>query len=130
APATVSLSSPPRETGAARFNYTKLKRHHPKYKRQRTTFEPRATSTDSRHYDKYKEEDNNEGGGGFGRENDKENHRGEWQTEDEECGDAAVVLESCQRDSNNGNGTNNNNGKPIGAETCAPRLNHQHTLEI
>lgn len=72
APATVSLSSPPRETGAARFNYTKLKRHHPKYKRQRTTFEPRATSTDSRHYDKYKEEDNNEGGGGFGRENDKE----------------------------------------------------------
>ncbi|XP_034938634.1 protein bric-a-brac 2 isoform X2 [Chelonus insularis] len=109
APATVSLSSSPRESAASRFNYTKLKRHHPKYKRPRTTFEPRATSTDSRHYDRYKEEENNDSRG-FNCENDKENHRGDWQTEDEECGEAAVVLESCQRDSNNGNGTNNNNG--------------------
>ncbi|XP_044580818.1 longitudinals lacking protein, isoforms H/M/V-like isoform X1 [Cotesia glomerata] len=119
APATVSLSSSPREPGgASRFNYTKLKRHHPKYKRQRTSLGAgggsagdsaagRPTSTD-----RYKEEENeNNSKAGFGCENDKENHRGDWQTEDEECGgDAAVILESCQRDTNNGNGTNNNNG--------------------
>lgn len=91
APATVSLSSSPREPGggASRFNYAKLKRHHPKYKRQRTGFAGgvagvgeaavgggagRPTSTDSRgQYDRYKEEDNeNTGAGGFGCENDKE----------------------------------------------------------
>ncbi|XP_043284426.1 protein bric-a-brac 2 isoform X2 [Venturia canescens] len=111
-PPSVSLSSPPpRDSTATRLNYTKLKRHHPRYKRQRTCFEPRETSADSRNYDKYKEEEEHNIEG-LGRDNNKENHRGDWQTEDEECGaDAAsVVLESCQRDSNNGNGTNNNNG--------------------
>lgn len=54
-PPSVSLSSPPREPGTPRLNFTKLKRHHPRYKKARTTFEPRAT--DSRHYDRYKEED-------------------------------------------------------------------------
>lgn len=57
-PPSVSLSSPPREPGTPRINFTKLKRHHPRYKRPRTTFEPRAT--DSRHYDRYKEEESNE----------------------------------------------------------------------
>ncbi|XP_024937182.1 protein bric-a-brac 1 isoform X2 [Cephus cinctus] len=99
-PPSVSLSSPGIEPGTPRLNYTKLKRHHPRYKRPR--FEPR---TDSRHYEQYKEEEATEA---FGRD-DKENHRG-WQTEDEECAEAAVVLESCQRDNNNGNSTNNNNG--------------------
>ena len=70
-PPSVSLSSPPpRDSATTRLNYTKLKRHHPRYKRQRTTFEPRATSTDSRHYDKYKEEENNVEG--LGRDNNKE----------------------------------------------------------
>lgn len=57
-PPSVSLSSPPREPGTPRINFTKLKRHHPRYKRARTTFEPRAT--DSRHYDRYKEEELND----------------------------------------------------------------------
>ena len=57
-PPSVSLSSPPREPGTPRINFTKLKRHHQRYKRPRTTFEPRAT--DSRHYDRYKEEESNE----------------------------------------------------------------------
>ncbi|CAL7939917.1 unnamed protein product [Xylocopa violacea] len=110
-PPSVSLSSPPREPGTPRINFTKLKRHHPRYKRPRTTFEPRAT--DSRHYDRYKEEESNEN---YNREN-KENHR-DWQAEDEECTEAttgAVVLETCQRNSigsiisNNNNNNNNNN---------------------
>ncbi|XP_033207469.1 protein bric-a-brac 2-like isoform X2 [Belonocnema kinseyi] len=104
-PPSVSLSSPPRESGTTRLNYTKLKRHHPRYKRPRTTFE--ARNSDSRHHDLYKEEGTE---GDF--ERDKENHRDCWQTEDEECAEAtaaAVVLESCQRDNNNGNGTTNNN---------------------
>ncbi|XP_076682675.1 pipsqueak isoform X2 [Andrena cerasifolii] len=108
-PPSVSLSSPSREPGTPRINFTKLKRHHPRYKRARTTFEPRAT--DSRHYDRYKEEESNEN---YNREN-KENHR-DWQAEDEDCAEgttAAVVLETCQRNNNNnnnnGNGTNNNN---------------------
>lgn len=70
-PPSVSLSSPPpRDTGTTRLNFTKLKRHHPRYKRPRTTFEPRATSTDSRHYDKYKEEEHDIEG--LGRDNNKE----------------------------------------------------------
>ncbi|XP_051168425.1 protein bric-a-brac 1 isoform X3 [Leptopilina boulardi] len=115
-PPSVSLSSPPRESSTTRLNYTKLKRHHPRYKRPRTTFETR--NSDSRHQDLYKEEDAE---GDF--ERDKEtrklnldrmfpqNHRDCWQTEDEECAEAAsaVVLESCQRDNNNGNSTTNNN---------------------
>ncbi|KAL0132381.1 hypothetical protein PUN28_000274 [Cardiocondyla obscurior] len=110
-PPPVSLSSPPRESGTPRLNYTKLKKHHQRYKRPRTersTFEPRAT--DSRHYDRYKEEEANSD---YSRDN-KENHR-DWQTEDEECTEtatAAVALETCQRNSNNnnnnGNGTSNN----------------------
>ncbi|XP_063993849.1 uncharacterized protein Psq isoform X2 [Diachasmimorpha longicaudata] len=124
--ASVSLSSPAREPATPRLNYTKLKRHHPKYKRARTSFEAITGSADSRRYDKYKNE-SNEGGSGatdftFGRENNKENHRGDWQTttEDEECGVEAVVLESCQRDINNGNGTNNNNGNMF----CHTGLGH------
>ncbi|XP_043465488.1 protein bric-a-brac 2 isoform X3 [Leptopilina heterotoma] len=103
-PPSVSLSSPPRESSTTRLNYTKLKRHHPRYKRPRTTFETR--NSDSRHQDLYKEEDAE---GDF--ERDKENHRDCWQTEDEECAEvaSAVVLESCQRDNNNGNSTTNNN---------------------
>lgn len=57
-PPSVSLSSPPRESGTPRLNYTKLKKHHPRYKRARTTFEPRAT--DPRHYERYKEEEVNQ----------------------------------------------------------------------
>ncbi|KAF7388385.1 hypothetical protein HZH68_012327 [Vespula germanica] len=114
-PPSVSLSSPPREPGTPRLNFTRLKRHHPRYKRARTSFEPRAT--DSRHYDRYKEEETSDS---YGR-NNKENHR-DWQAEDEECTEvaaaaAAVVLESCQRNSNNssnGNGTNNNNNNGYG----------------
>ncbi|XP_026672943.1 uncharacterized protein LOC108629282 isoform X2 [Ceratina calcarata] len=109
-PPSVSLSSPPREPGTPRINFTKLKRHHPRYKRPRTAFEPRAT--DSRHYDRYKEEESKDN---YNREN-KENHR-DWQADDEECTEAttgAVVLESCQRNSNasiasTGNNNNNNN---------------------
>ncbi|KOC67966.1 Protein bric-a-brac 2 [Habropoda laboriosa] len=95
-PPSVSLSSPPREPGTPRINFTKLKRHHPRYKRARTTFEPRAT--DSRHYDRYKEEESNED---YNLEN-KENHR-DWQPEDEECTEATtgpVVLETWQRNAN------------------------------
>ncbi|XP_076644867.1 pipsqueak isoform X1 [Halictus rubicundus] len=101
-PPSVSLSSPPREPGTPRINFSKLKR---RYKRARTTFEPRAT--DSRHYDRYKEEESN---GNYNPEN-KENHR-DWQTEDEDCTEgttATVVLETCQR-TNNNNNNNNNNG--------------------
>lgn len=57
-PPPVSLSSPPRESGTPRLNYTKLKKHHQRYKRpriERPTFEPRAT--DPRHYERYKEEE-------------------------------------------------------------------------
>ncbi|XP_066584393.1 sex determination protein fruitless isoform X2 [Prorops nasuta] len=103
-PPSVSLSSPPRDSTTPRINFSKLKRHHPRYKRARTSFEPRAT--DSRHYDRYKEEENNEN---YDRDN-KENHR-DWPVEDEECTEAAaaaVVLETCQRASNSANGTNNN----------------------
>lgn len=60
-PPPVSLSSPPRESGTPRLNYTKLKKHHQRYKRpriERPTFEPRAT--DPRHYDRYKEEEAND----------------------------------------------------------------------
>ncbi|EZA51273.1 hypothetical protein X777_09950 [Ooceraea biroi] len=113
-PPPVSLSSPPRESGTPRLNYTKLKKHHQRYKRsriERPTFEPRAT--DPRHYERYKEE---EGNNDYSR-NNKENHL-DWQAEDEECTEtatAAVALETCQRNNNNnnnnnGNGTNNNNG--------------------
>lgn len=59
-PPPVSLSSPPRESGTPRLNYTKLKKHHQRYKRpriERPTFEQRAT--DPRHYDRYKEEEAN-----------------------------------------------------------------------
>lgn len=62
-PPPVSLSSPPRESGTPRLNYTKLKKHHQhhqRYKRprlERSTFEPRAT--DPRHYERYKEEEGN-----------------------------------------------------------------------
>ncbi|XP_076753687.1 pipsqueak isoform X3 [Xylocopa sonorina] len=118
-PPSVSLSSPPREPGTARINCTKVKRH-PRYKRPRTTFEPRAT--DSRHYDRYKEEESNEN---YNREN-KENHR-DWQAEDEECTEAttgAVVLETCQRSSigsiisnNNNNNNNNTSGNSNGNST-------------
>ncbi|XP_029161814.1 protein bric-a-brac 2 isoform X2 [Nylanderia fulva] len=113
-PPPVSLSSPPRESGTPRLNYTKLKKHHQRYKRPRTerpTFEPRAT--DPRHYERYKEEEAitiND----YSRDN-KENHR-DWQAEDEECTEtatAAVALETCQRNNNNNNGngaSNNNNG--------------------
>lgn len=55
-PPSVSLSSPPRDrdSGTPRLNYTKLRRqHHPRYKRPR--FEARS---DSRIFEKYKEEDN------------------------------------------------------------------------
>ncbi|XP_048507268.1 protein bric-a-brac 2 isoform X2 [Athalia rosae] len=100
-PPSVSLSSPPRDRDSVtpRLNYTKLRRqHHPKYKRPR--FDVRS---DSRLFDKYKEEEAE----GFGRD-DKENHR-DWQTEDEEFGEPTIVLESRQKDINNGN-TNNNNG--------------------
>ncbi|XP_048507270.1 uncharacterized protein LOC105689504 isoform X5 [Athalia rosae] len=99
-PPSVSLSSPPRDRDSVtpRLNYTKLRRqHHPKYKRPR--FDVRS---DSRLFDKYKEEEAE----GFGRD-DKENHR-DWQTEDEEFGEPTIVLESRQKDINNGN-TNNNN---------------------
>ncbi|XP_076287905.1 pipsqueak isoform X3 [Lasioglossum baleicum] len=102
-PPSVSLSSPPREPGTPRINFSKLKR---RYKRARTTFEPRAT--DSRHYDRYKEEESN---GNYNPEN-KENHR-DWQTEDEDCTEATtatVVLETCQRTNNNNNNNNNGNG--------------------
>jgi len=61
-PPPVSLSSPPRESTTPRLNYTKLKKHHQRYKRsriERPTFEPRAT--DPRHYERYKEEDENNG---------------------------------------------------------------------
>ncbi|XP_076621219.1 pipsqueak isoform X2 [Colletes latitarsis] len=105
-PPSVSLSSPPREPGTPRINFTKLKRHHPRYKRARTTFEPRAT--DSRHYDRYKEEESNDN---YNREN-KENHR-DWQAEDEDCTEgtaAAIVLETCQRNNSNNNNNNNGNG--------------------
>ncbi|XP_048507267.1 protein bric-a-brac 2 isoform X1 [Athalia rosae] len=101
-PPSVSLSSPPRDRDSVtpRLNYTKLRRqHHPKYKRPR--FDVRS---DSRLFDKYKEEEAE----GFGRD-DKENHR-DWQTEDEEFGEPTIVLESRQKDINNGN-TNNNNGE-------------------
>ncbi|XP_072767104.1 pipsqueak isoform X3 [Anoplolepis gracilipes] len=113
-PPPVSLSSPPRESGTPRLNYTKLKKHHQRYKRpriERPTFEPRAT--DPRHYERYKEEEAitiND----YSRDN-KENHR-DWQAEDEECTEtatAAVALETCQRNNNNNNGngaSNNNNG--------------------
>jgi len=60
-PPPVSLSSPPRESGTPRLNYTKLKKHHQRYKRpriERPTFEPRPT--DPRHYDRYKEEEAND----------------------------------------------------------------------
>ncbi|XP_076171794.1 pipsqueak isoform X1 [Ptiloglossa arizonensis] len=121
-PPSVSLSSPPREPGTPRINFTKLKRHHPRYKRARTTFEPRAT--DSRHYDRYKEEESIEI---YDREN-KENHI-DWQAEDEDCTEgttAAVVLETCQRNNNtsnnnNGNGANNNNN---GDMFCHTGLGH------
>ncbi|XP_043465486.1 protein bric-a-brac 2 isoform X1 [Leptopilina heterotoma] len=115
-PPSVSLSSPPRESSTTRLNYTKLKRHHPRYKRPRTTFETR--NSDSRHQDLYKEEDAE---GDF--ERDKENHRDCWQTEDEECAEvaSAVVLESCQRDNNNGNSTTNNNN---GDMFCHTGLGH------
>ncbi|KAI4487899.1 hypothetical protein M0802_011718 [Mischocyttarus mexicanus] len=114
-PPSVSLSSPPREPGSQRFNFTRLKRPYPRYKRARTSFEPRAT--DSRHYDRYKEEEDSDS---YHRKN-KENRR-DWQVEDEECTEvaaaAAVVLESCQRNSNNStnnaNGTNNNNNNGYG----------------
>ncbi|CAL1680054.1 unnamed protein product [Lasius platythorax] len=113
-PPPVSLSSPPRESSTPRLNYTKLKKHHQRYKRpriERPTFEPRAT--DLRHYERYKEEEAitiND----YSRDN-KENHR-DWQAEDEECTEtatAAVALETCQRNNNNNNGngaSNNNNG--------------------
>ncbi|XP_050455528.1 protein bric-a-brac 2 isoform X2 [Cataglyphis hispanica] len=113
-PPPVSLSSPPRESGTPRLNYTKLKKHHQRYKRpriERPTFEPRAT--DPRHYERYKEEEAitiND----YSLDN-KENHR-DWQAEDEECTEtatAAVALETCQRNNNNNNGngaSNNNNG--------------------
>ncbi|XP_076644872.1 pipsqueak isoform X5 [Halictus rubicundus] len=120
-PPSVSLSSPPREPGTPRINFSKLKR---RYKRARTTFEPRAT--DSRHYDRYKEEESN---GNYNPEN-KENHR-DWQTEDEDCTEgttATVVLETCQRtnnnnnnNNNNGNGANNNNN---GDMFCHTGLGH------
>ncbi|XP_036145731.1 protein bric-a-brac 2 isoform X2 [Monomorium pharaonis] len=112
-PPPVSLSSPPRESGTPRLNYTKLKKHHQRYKRpriERPAFESR--STDPRHYDRYKEEGlqpNND----YSRDN-KENHR-DWQVEDDECTETAttaVALETCQRNNNNnnnnGNGTSNN----------------------
>ncbi|XP_018394727.1 PREDICTED: protein bric-a-brac 2 isoform X1 [Cyphomyrmex costatus] len=110
-PPPVSLSSPPRESGTPRLNYTKLKKHHQRYKKprlERPTFEPRPT--DPRHYDRYKEEEAND----YSRDN-KENHR-DWQAEDEECTETAtvaVVLDTCQRNNNNnnnnnGNGTSNN----------------------
>ncbi|KAL6434153.1 hypothetical protein ACFW04_005939 [Cataglyphis niger] len=113
-PPPVSLSSPPRESGTPRLNYTKLKKHHQRYKRpriERPTFEPRAT--DPRHYERYKDEEAitiND----YSLDN-KENHR-DWQAEDEECTEtatAAVALETCQRNNNNNNGngaSNNNNG--------------------
>ncbi|XP_043486256.1 uncharacterized protein LOC122513852 isoform X1 [Polistes fuscatus] len=122
-PPSVSLSSPPREPGSQRFNFTRLKRPYPRYKRTRTSFEPRAT--DSRHYDRYKEEEDSDS---YHRKN-KENRR-DWQVEDEECTEvaaaAAVVLESCQRNSNNStnnaNGTNNNNNN--GDMFCHTGLGH------
>ncbi|XP_051168420.1 protein bric-a-brac 1 isoform X2 [Leptopilina boulardi] len=132
-PPSVSLSSPPRESSTTRLNYTKLKRHHPRYKRPRTTFETR--NSDSRHQDLYKEEDAE---GDF--ERDKEtrklnldrmfpqNHRDCWQTEDEECAEAAsaVVLESCQRDNNNGNSTTNNNNGDMFCHTGLGHYGHHH----
>ncbi|XP_025270056.1 protein bric-a-brac 2 isoform X2 [Camponotus floridanus] len=113
-PQPVSLSSPPRESGTPRLNYTKLKKHHQRYKRpriERPTFEPRATDP-LRHYERYKEEEPitiND----YSCDN-KENHR-DWQAEDEECTEtatAAVALETCQRNNNNnnnGNGASNSN---------------------
>lgn len=68
-PPSVSLSSPPREPGTPRLNFTRLKRHHPRYKRARTSFEPRAT--DSRHYDRYKEEETSDS---YGRNNKEVGH--------------------------------------------------------
>ncbi|XP_067204410.1 protein bric-a-brac 2 isoform X2 [Linepithema humile] len=125
-PPPVSLSSPPRDSGTPRLNYTKLKKHHQRYKRpriERPAFEPRAT--DPRHYERYKEEEANSD---YSRDN-KENHR-DWQAEDEECTEtatAAVALETCQRsnnnnNNNNGNGANNNNNN--GDMFCHTGLGH------
>ncbi|XP_043486259.1 broad-complex core protein isoforms 1/2/3/4/5 isoform X4 [Polistes fuscatus] len=130
-PPSVSLSSPPREPGSQRFNFTRLKRPYPRYKRTRTSFEPRAT--DSRHYDRYKEEEDSDS---YHRKN-KENRR-DWQVEDEECTEvaaaAAVVLESCQRNSNNStnnaNGTNNNNNNEIqNCDTVKIKFETLHTMD-
>lgn len=79
--ASVSLSSPPpinhinnnnnnnnnnhqssrdHQNSSSRLNFTKLKRHHSKYKRQRTTLDTKSSSTDTKNFDKYKEEEKNE----------------------------------------------------------------------
>ncbi|XP_024874889.1 pipsqueak isoform X1 [Temnothorax americanus] len=122
-PPPVSLSSPPRESGTPRLNYTKLKKHHQRYKRpriERPAFEPRAT--DPRHYDRYKEEEANND---YSRDN-KENHR-DWQAEDEECTEtatAAVALETCQRNNNNNNNNNGNGTSNNGDMFCHTGLGH------
>jgi hypothetical protein len=71
---SVSLSSPPRDSSTPRINFAKLKRHHPRYKRPRTTYEGSlrpghgpGPNTEPRHHHhhhhhlgdpaKYKEED-------------------------------------------------------------------------
>ncbi|XP_018352805.1 PREDICTED: protein bric-a-brac 2 isoform X1 [Trachymyrmex septentrionalis] len=121
-PPPVSLSSPPRESGTPRLNYTKLKKHHQRYKRpriERPTFEPRPT--DPRHYDRYKEEEAND----YSRDN-KENHR-DWQAEDEECTEtatAAVALETCQRNNNNNNNNNGNGTSNNSDMFCHTGLGH------
>ncbi|XP_011686562.1 PREDICTED: protein bric-a-brac 2 isoform X3 [Wasmannia auropunctata] len=121
-PQPVSLSSPPRESGTPRLNYTKLKKHHQRYKRpriERPAFEPRPT--DPRHYDRYKEEEAND----YNRDN-KENHR-DWQAEDEECTEtaaAAVALETCQRNNNNNNNNNGNGTSNNSDMFCHTGLGH------
>ncbi|KYN03483.1 PREDICTED: protein bric-a-brac 2 isoform X2 [Cyphomyrmex costatus] len=121
-PPPVSLSSPPRESGTPRLNYTKLKKHHQRYKKprlERPTFEPRPT--DPRHYDRYKEEEAND----YSRDN-KENHR-DWQAEDEECTETAtvaVVLDTCQRNNNNNNNNNGNGTSNNSDMFCHTGLGH------
>ncbi|XP_023287677.1 protein bric-a-brac 2 isoform X2 [Orussus abietinus] len=103
-PPSVSLGSPSRDPGTPRLNYTKLKRHHSRSKRARFEARPDPGPEGRR----YKEEDGDPLEERYSRD-DKENIR-DWQTEDEDCPETAVVLESCQRDGDNGTGANDDNG--------------------
>ena len=57
---SVSLTSPPHESGTPRLNFSKLKKHHTKYKRPRTNFEEPILANNYKDSEDFRDSDNGE----------------------------------------------------------------------